>query len=111
MNSARTSTVPAAPHAATPGPWHVDEEPNGFFIYSVPRRIANDPAIAHVYEGHAADAALLAAAPDLLAALQEIADRGPLAGYMSASALRLRLVLTQSIARKAIERASRKGAS
>jgi len=68
-DAARTvRTVPAAPHAATPGPWEIHEEPNGFFIYSVPRMKEYDPAIAHVYKGHAADAALLASAPDLLAA-------------------------------------------
>jgi len=49
-----------------------------------------------------ADAPLLAAAPKMLAALKEIADRGPVKGYNSASALRLRLVATQSIARTTI---------
>jgi len=35
-------------------------------------------------------------------ALEEIADRGPVAGYNSAGALKLRLVATQSIARAAL---------
>ena len=38
----------------------------------------------------------------LLTALKEIASRGPLPGYETANALRLRLVLTQAIARTAI---------
>ncbi len=42
---------------------------------------------------------------ELLQALKEIAERGPVAGYGSADALRLRLVATQSIARQAIANA------
>jgi hypothetical protein len=42
---------------------------------------------------------------ELLAALKEIAERGPVDGYGSADALRLRLVATQSIARAAIAKA------
>lgn len=42
---------------------------------------------------------------ELLAALKEIAERGPIDGYSSAGALRLRLVATQSIARAAIAKA------
>jgi len=49
-----------------------------------------------------ANALLIAAAPVLLRALEEIAERGPLVGYDAVSALKLRLVLTQSIARAAI---------
>jgi hypothetical protein len=48
---------------------------------------------------------LILGAPELLAALEEIATRGPVPGYDSASALRLRLVATQSIARAAIAKA------
>lgn len=53
-----------------------------------------------------ANARLIAAAPDLLEALQEIAERGLVEGYNSADALRLRLVATQSIARAAIAKAT-----
>lgn len=53
-------------------------------------------------------APLVAAAPAMLAALKEIAERGPVEGYSSASALRLRLVATQSIARRAIAEAEEK---
>lgn len=40
----------------------------------------------------------------LMTALREIADRGPLPGYTSAGALRLGLVVTQTIARDALAR-------
>jgi hypothetical protein len=53
-----------------------------------------------------ANAVLIAAAPELLAALQEIADRGPVDGYTSAGALRLRLAGSQTIARAAIAKAT-----
>jgi hypothetical protein len=42
----------------------------------------------------------------LLEALKEIATRGPVDGYYSADALRLRLIATQAIARAAIAKAS-----
>jgi hypothetical protein len=42
----------------------------------------------------------------LLEALKEISQRGPVIGYGSADALRLRLVATQSIARAAIAQAT-----
>lgn len=58
--------------------------------------------VKHPPEVQEANARLIAAAPVLLAALQEIAERGPVEGYGSPSALRLRLVATQSIARNAI---------
>lgn len=49
------------------------------------------------------NAPLLAAGPKFLAALREIAERGPVDGYNSIISLRLRLVATQSIARAAIQ--------
>lgn len=48
------------------------------------------------------------ALPLLINALEEIADRGPVPGYGSESALRLRLVATQSIARAALEETTNK---
>lgn len=45
---------------------------------------------------------------ELLKALEEIAARGPIEGYNSAAALRLRLVAVQSIARSAIAKVALK---
>ena len=68
--------------------------------------LATIPRWAESYAEHSeANARLIAAAPELLAALKEIADRGPIDGYGSASALMLRLVGTQSIARAVIAKA------
>lgn len=44
---------------------------------------------------------------ELLESLRDIAERGPVEGYTSADALKLRLVLTQTIARAAIAKAER----
>jgi hypothetical protein len=52
-----------------------------------------------------ANARLIAAAPTMMEALEEIANRGPVEGYESVAALRLRLVATQSIARAAMAKA------
>lgn len=51
-------------------------------------------------------AALFAAAPELLAALEEIAARGPVIGYNTIAALTLRITAMQSIARAAIAKAT-----
>jgi hypothetical protein len=67
------------------------------------------PATAKLHALRAkADAALIATAPELLTALREIAERGPVDGYTSAAALRLRLVGIQTIARQAIAKATQK---
>lgn len=84
----------------TPGPWqqsgtHIryQKNPGGyrFEIAEVFRDVGSEVG--------KANARLIAAAPEMFEALQEIANRGPVDGYGSASALRLRLVGTQSIAR------------
>ena len=91
----------------TAGPWR--------FSYYGEVRAENNDVVARVAEygtqsetpdAAIANARLIAAAPELLAALQEISERGPLDGYGSVSALRLRLVATQSIARAAISKAT-----
>jgi len=46
---------------------------------------------------------MIARIAELEAALREIAGRGPVAGHASADALRLRLVGSQSIARRALK--------
>jgi hypothetical protein len=50
---------------------------------------------------------LLIERDELLASLQEIANRGVVPGYTTSSALMLRLVGSQSVARAAIEEASK----
>ena len=86
IDSRTASPAPAdstsGPH--TPGPWFVgaqndalcviDKPPNPSNDY--PRHDANVAAIAKVYNGNAADAnaRLIAAAPDLLAALKRLRD-------------------------------------
>ena len=101
----------------TPGPWIVDDkhihcakgltlpygqEPETDVIVEV----NTDCHEGGILRGtDKANLRLIASAPDLLAALKEIAERGPLDGYGSVNALRLRLVATQSIARAAIAKA------
>ena len=67
-------------NAHTPGPWHVDECPDadGFFTIRPPADIDAQP-IATVYTG--ADAALIAAAPDLLAALRDVVAYWDMGGF------------------------------
>ena len=56
-----------------------------------------------------ANARLIAAAPAMLAALEDIAGRGPVLGYGSAGALLIRLAGIQSIARAALSAATGEG--
>ncbi len=51
---------------------------------------------------HKAHAKAIGALPELVAALRDISERGPIEGYGSQSALMLRLAGTQSIARSAL---------
>jgi len=107
--------APAKSGQHTPGPWQVEN-----------KRVSANEIDTWIYapkamDGHrhicmldsdgrtAANARLIAAAPALVEALQEIAERGPVAGYESASALRLRLVGSQTIARAALRAATGKG--
>lgn len=95
----------------TPGEWSVSPP-----SYNSPARIVGPPesdtgrpVICEVEmkrDEWEANALLLAASKGLFEALQEIAERGPVDGYNSANALRLRLVATQSIARAAIAKAT-----
>lgn len=58
----------------SPAPWQLSVEPNGYFIYSVPGKESNQPAIAHVYDQHPHDACLMVAAPLLLSSLREMRE-------------------------------------
>lgn len=57
----------AAPHSRTPAPWHVVAGADSFSVFS------EHGAIAHQIEGRE-DAALLAAAPDLLTAAKLVEE-------------------------------------
>ena len=93
----------------TPGPWKA--EGNGIFgqdgiyigaAYS-PVSFGAKPLCAEAL----ANACLIASAPDMLSALEEIASRQiSVQGYNSPSALLLRLASVQSLARAAIARAT-----
>jgi hypothetical protein len=97
----------------TPGPWIASRKNNGLkpLFYQPPVVLARGGYMTvadGLGDGPEAEAntKLIAAAPELLAALQEIADRGPVDGYTSAGALRLRLAGSQTIARAAIAKAT-----
>lgn len=90
----------------TPGPWRVRD--NQIESMAVPPdEYGNQPVVLSLYgamggDDISADARLIAAAPALYVALEEISERGLVEGYGSPNALRLRLVATQSIARAAL---------
>jgi hypothetical protein len=96
----------------TPGLWHINMLEADTGLHSVH---SSAGCIAECHRGvgdcisvdeREANARLIAAAPELLEALREIADRGPVPGYGRADALRLRLIATQTIARAAIAKAT-----
>ena len=86
----------------SPGPWELAKVGNNYDQYMIFDR---DHQIVNSVEG-LPNARLIKSAPMLLDALRYIADRGPVEGYGSAEALRLRLMLTQTIARTAIAEAT-----
>jgi hypothetical protein len=63
----------------TPGPWHLEVEPDALHVYSPVEEVVHftdagwDESTRATFE---ANARLIAAAPDLLAALEEIAEWG-----------------------------------
>ena len=62
------------PH--TPGPWHTGTDEDGHVVYNESGGFIADAGLDDGDEGEeAANARLIAAAPDLLAACQEIFDR------------------------------------
>jgi hypothetical protein len=93
----------------TPGPWNTSKlaSPDYCPQFGVFADFDANRDLAIVKGERAkADAALIATAPELLTALREIAERGPVDGYTSAAALRLRLMGIQTIARAAIAKAT-----
>lgn len=87
----------------TPKPWLVSkhatpEHTPQFGIYS-----EDHPSDFAIVRGED-KARMIQAVPDMIAALEEISERGPVPGYGAPSALMLRLVGTQSIARAALNK-------
>jgi len=100
----------------TPGPWRIASPALGLFdiMADGPRgvcRMYSDPdlRVGHDNDTAEANARLIAAAPAMLAALEDIAGRGPVPGYGSAGALLVRLAGIQSIARAALAAATGEG--
>ena len=92
----------------TPGPWHIGKRTFAPYIYGPKgEEVAGPSGFTSGHEETQANARLIAAAPDLLAALEEIASRQiSVQGYNSPSALLLRLASVQSLARATIARAT-----
>ena len=114
--STATTESKAAGH--TPGPWeiHGDDltmigacDGKAMIAHAVGPLEVHPPEWRRTIEEAAANARLIAAAPAMLAALEDIAGRGPVPGYGSAGALLVRLAGIQSIARAALAAATGEG--
>ncbi len=102
----RMLTEEATPREWTPGEWTTsrDAVPPGHVQITVYAETGGrGTRVATVFDREA-NARLIRAAPELVEALKEISERGPVEGYGSAGALHLRLVATQSIARAALSK-------
>jgi len=89
----------------TPGPWvYQDDE----FIVAGAWPYGSTICVLDA-KNRQANARLIAAAPAMLAALEDIAGRGPVPGYGSGDALLVRLAGIQSIARAALSAATGEG--
>ena len=58
----------------TPGPWSIDTRGGGLTIRATDKPNSNAWDIAHVTSGSGANAALIAAAPELYSIMQEVYD-------------------------------------
>ena len=101
----------------TPGPWETlpcyygtNRFPIGAPLGDGAHRIVGEAyGIGGTEADDEANARLIAAAPVMLAALEDIAGRGPVPGYGSAGALLVRLAGIQSLARAALAAATGEG--
>lgn len=88
----------------TPGPWGLRH--SGKTVVSLPHTSPEAREVIACSIENTANARLIAAAPELLDALEEIARRGPVIGCNTIAALTLRITAMQSMARSAIARAT-----
>lgn len=91
-------SAPRAQH--TPGPWYIGMRPGPMIYGDAPRgaQVADMSGPLIPADENSANARLIAAAPDLLAALREIAD---LPGYVRGSALEMAVQTARAAIAKA----------